>query len=170
MAFWQSLHVRAGSVLRLRGNQGAGCRAYLAVQGGFDVPDYLGSKATFGLGKFGGHAGRTLRHGDVLHVHRAARAFAPLRTAPPTIVPDYTAHWEIAVLYGPHAAPDFFTEEFMATFFATDWKVHYNSSRTGIRLIGPETRIRPHGWRRRRPASVQHPRHRIRHRHDQFHR
>ena len=49
--FWQSLHVRAGSVLRLRGIQGAGCRSYLAVHGGFDVPDYLGSKATFGLGK-----------------------------------------------------------------------------------------------------------------------
>ena len=136
--FWQSLHVRAGSVLRLRAIQGAGCRAYLAVHGGFDVPNYLGSKATFGLGKFGGHAGRTLRHGDVLHVHRSADPLVALRTAPPAIVPTYGAHWEIAVLYGPHAAPDFFTEEFMATFFATDWKVHYNSSRTGIRLVGPK--------------------------------
>jgi len=138
MNFWQSLHVRAGSVLRLRAIQGAGCRAYLAVHGGFDVPNYLGSKATFGLGKFGGHAGRTLRHGDVLHVHRSADPLVALRTAPPAIVPTYGAHWEIAVLYGPHAAPDFFTEEFMATFFATDWKVHYNSSRTGIRLVGPK--------------------------------
>ncbi|MEI7534879.1 MAG: carboxyltransferase domain-containing protein, partial [Verrucomicrobiae bacterium] len=42
------------------------------------------------------------------------------------------------VLYGPHAAPDFFTEEFIATFFSTDWKVHYNSDRTGIRLNGPK--------------------------------
>jgi urea carboxylase len=138
VAFWQSLHVRAGSVLRLGNIPGAGCRSYLAVSGGFDVPDYLGSKATFGLGKFGGHAGRALRLGDVLHVQRAAQAFAPLRTAPAAIVPRYGAHWEIAVLYGPHAAPDFFTEEFMGTFFATDWKVHYNSSRTGIRLVGPK--------------------------------
>jgi urea carboxylase len=138
VAFWQSRHVRAGSVLRLRGIQGAGCRAYLAVHGGFDVPDYLGSKATFSLGKFGGHAGRTLRHGDVLHVHRVAQPFGPLRTASSALIPRYGTHWEIAVLYGPHAAPDFFTEEFMATFFATDWKVHYNSSRTGIRLMGPK--------------------------------
>jgi urea carboxylase len=29
---------------------------------------YLGSRATFTLGQFGGHAGRTLRLGDVLHV------------------------------------------------------------------------------------------------------
>jgi urea carboxylase len=136
--FWQSIHVRAGSVLRLQKIKGAGCRTYLAVHGGFDVPDYLGSKSTFGLGKFGGHAGRTLRHGDVLHVHRAAQPFAPIRTAPPTMVPKYNSHWEIGVLYGPHAAPDFFTEEFIGTFFTTDWKVHYNSNRSGIRLIGPK--------------------------------
>jgi urea carboxylase len=136
--FWQSIHVRASSVLRLHKIKDAGCRAYLAVGGGFDVPDYLGSKATFSLGKFGGHAGRTLRHGDVLHVHRVAEPFAPLRAAPPAMVPKYNSHWEIGVLYGPHAAPDFFTEEYIATFFATDWKVHYNSDRTGIRLIGPK--------------------------------
>ncbi|HXF09365.1 MAG TPA: urea carboxylase [Desulfuromonadaceae bacterium] len=136
--FWQSVHVRAGSVLRLRGVKNAGCRAYLAVRGGFDVPDYLGSKSTFGLGKFGGHAGRTLRHGDVLPVHRPPEPFAPHRIAPHSMVPGYSSHWQIAALYGPHAAPDFFTEQFINTFFSTDWKVHYNSSRTGIRLIGPK--------------------------------
>jgi urea carboxylase len=136
--FWRSIHVRAGSVLKLQKIKAAGCRAYLAVKGGFDVPDYLGSKSTFSLGKFGGHAGRTLRHGDVLHVNRVAQPFAPLRTAPPALIPKYAAHWEIGVLYGPHAAPDFFTEEFITTFFATDWKVHYNSNRSGIRLIGPK--------------------------------
>jgi urea carboxylase len=44
----------------------------------------------------------------------------------------------IGVLYGPHGAPDFFTEEDIATFFAATWEVHYNSSRTGVRLIGPK--------------------------------
>lgn len=136
--YWRSIHVRAGSVLRLQKIKGAGCRTYLAVKGGFDVPDYLGSKATFSLGKFGGHAGRTLRHGDVLHVNRIAEAFAPTRIAPEKLVPKYSSHWEIGVLYGPHAAPDFFTEDFIKTFFSTDWKVHYNSDRTGIRLIGPK--------------------------------
>lgn len=42
------------------------------------------------------------------------------------------------MLYGPQGAPDFFTHEDIETFFATDWEVHYNSSRTGIRLIGPK--------------------------------
>jgi urea carboxylase len=42
------------------------------------------------------------------------------------------------VLYGPHGAPEFFTEEDIATFFATEWEVHFNSARTGVRLIGPK--------------------------------
>ena len=46
-------------------------------------------------------------------------------------------HWQIAVLYGPHGAPDFFTEDDVDTIFATDWEVHFNSNRTGVRLIGP---------------------------------
>ena len=41
------------------------------------------------------------------------------------------------MLYGPHGAPDFFTDADIEMFFATDWEVHYNSSRTGVRLIGP---------------------------------
>lgn len=135
--FWQSIHVRAGSVLKLGSIKDAGCRSYLSVSGGFDVPDFLGSKATFTLGKFGGHAGRTLRHGDVLHIDRMAEPFATVKSVPAELIPKYNSHWEIGVLYGPHAAPDFFTEEYIATFFSTDWKVHYNSSRTGIRLIGP---------------------------------
>jgi len=47
---------------------GRGCRTYLAVHGGFDVPEQLGSRSTFALGRFGGHGGRTLRAGDVLHL------------------------------------------------------------------------------------------------------
>ena len=39
---------------------------------------------------------------------------------------------------GPHAAPEFFTESYIQEFYERDWKVHYNSSRTGVRLIGPK--------------------------------
>jgi urea carboxylase len=136
--YWQPVAVNAGSVLRLRGIQGGGNRTYLSVQGGFDVPDYMGSKATFTLGQFGGHGGRVLRVGDVLRLTGAvadSRRGAPV---PLALVPDYAAVWEVAVMYGPHGAPDFFTAEDIATFFATEWEVHYNSSRTGVRLIGPK--------------------------------
>jgi urea carboxylase len=138
---WRAYPVKAGSVLQLGRIEGAGLRTYLAVAGGFQVPDYLGSKSTFTLGQFGGHGGRTLRVGDVLHVRSDAGSNAAALPAgqPPTL----THEWEIGVLYGPHGAPDFFTPDDIDTFFATAWEVHYNSSRTGVRLIGPK----PH-WAR----------------------
>jgi urea carboxylase len=169
LAPWQAVEVKSGSLLELRTAQGAGSRAYLAVAGGFDVPPYLGSRSTFILGKFGGHAGRVLRAGDVLHIDtsrgagtRACRlgtradalglpqswlsASLTGETACPTACPDpaegarvsASADWEIGVIYGPHGAPDFFTAEDIQTFFSAAWKVHHNSDRTGVRLIGPK--------------------------------
>ncbi|MEW5965784.1 MAG: urea carboxylase [Pseudomonadota bacterium] len=150
LANWAAHAVKAGSILKLGAIQDTGCRSYLAVRGGFDVPDYLGSKATFTLGQFGGHAGRTLRVGDVLHILSAvipADAGIQLNQLDPgvrrgddtesSLVPAYAHAWEIGVLYGPHGAPDFFTDADIEMFFSTDWEVHYNSSRTGVRLIGP---------------------------------
>ena len=136
--FWRAVPVEAGSILKLGAVQGHGCRTYLAVKHGFNVPDYLGSKATFTLGQFGGHCGRILRTGDVLKlttVHNNPTEVSAL--VPPNLIPHYAQTWDIGVLYGPHGAPDFFTEDDIETFFATDWEVHYNSARTGIRLIGP---------------------------------
>ena len=41
-----------------------GCRAYLAIAGGFDVPVVMGSRSTYLRGNFGGKDGRTLKKGD----------------------------------------------------------------------------------------------------------
>jgi urea carboxylase len=130
---WRAVDVPAGATLALSATPSAGARAYLAIAGGIDVPEYLGSKSTFILGRFGGHAGRTLRAGDVLHL--GAPTARPRALEAPA---DYPHEWEIGVLYGPHGAPDFFTPEDIDIFFGTAWKVHYNSDRTGTRLIGPK--------------------------------
>jgi urea carboxylase len=138
VSYWQAIPVAAGQVLKLGGIKGPGVRAYIAVRGGIEVPNYLGSRSTFALGKFGGHAGRTLRTGDVLHIGAApARAAEPDALAP-DLRPRLGREWDIGVLYGPHGAPDFFTPGYIDTFFATAWEVHYNSNPTGIRLIGPK--------------------------------
>jgi urea carboxylase len=133
-----ALSVACGQTLRIGRVKDAGCRAYLAVSGGMDVPSYLGSGSTFTLGQFGGHGGRVLRAGDVLHVGQPAGLPVMPAEAAAALTPVYDTHWDIGVLVGPHAAPDFFTADDMAMFFATDWQVHYNSSRTGVRLIGPK--------------------------------
>ncbi len=135
--WWVPVAVRAGQTLTV-GRATSGCRTYLAVQGGIDVPPYLGSRATFVLGQFGGHAGRTLRVNDMLPLASPAITSANAGTAPMSLIPVYTSDWEVGVLYGPHGAPDFFTGDAIETFFSTAWEVHYNSNRLGIRLIGPK--------------------------------
>lgn len=128
--------VPAKAVLSVGRLGATGVRTYLAVDGGIDVPLYLGSRSTFTLGGFGGHAGRALRAGDILHVAKSnAHAAEPRQLA---VSAPFTNHWNIRVIYGPHGAPDFFTPEDIETFFATAWKIHYNSNPTGIRLIGPK--------------------------------
>jgi len=135
VAWHVPIAVPVGAVLRIGGLLGPGCRAYLAVQGGIDVPLYLGSRSTFTLGRFGGHGGRALRTGDILHV--AGRPTRPPENTS-IVQAEIGPSWQIAVHEGPHAAPDFFTEAGIEAFYAAEWEVHYNSSRTGIRLIGPK--------------------------------
>ncbi|RML15951.1 ABC transporter periplasmic solute-binding protein [Pseudomonas syringae pv. lapsa] len=132
-----ALFVSAGSTLSLGTIAGAGVRSYLCVRGGLDVPDYLGSKSTFTLGQFGGHGGRALRAGDVLHIAPLVERSAGQRIADEALEA-LTDVRRMRVIYGPHAAPEYFTEAYVERFFATDWEVHFNSSRTGVRLIGPK--------------------------------
>lgn len=137
------ISVKDGDVLKF-GLTKLGQRAYLAVRGGIDVPDYLGSKSTFTLGGFGGHGGRALSAGDVLHIGNdiSGEPLVPSEKA----VPEISSEWKIGVMYGPHGAPDYLTENDIDEFFAATWEVHYNSSRTGIRLIGPQPKwARPDG-------------------------
>jgi urea carboxylase len=129
----QTVAVAAGQILTIGKVNGFGARAYLAVSGGIQCPLYLGSSSTFTLGQFGGHAGRALRTGDVLHLTEPTDV-EPQAMAIPQI-PDVM---ELRVIYGPHGAPDFFTDDDIAEFFSSHWQVHYNSSRTGVRLIGPK--------------------------------
>lgn len=145
VAWDTAVPVRAGQVLALGPIEGPGCRTYLAVRGGLDVPKYLGSRATFTLGGFGGHAGRALRTGDILKLkHPDAPVPEPL--GPVHVAATLTREWEVRVMYGPHGAPDFFTPDDIATIFAAEWTVHFHSARTGIRLVGPKPRwARPDG-------------------------
>ena len=144
LAPYTPVNVLAGQMLKVGKVAGPGLRAYLLFRGGLDVPLYLNSRATFTLGRFGGHAGRNLAAGDVLHLNPRAGSDATGSALPLELHPQLTRRWRLRVLYGPHGAPDFFTTEDIDTLLAASWKVHYNSNRTGVRLIGPKPR-----WARR---------------------
>ena len=132
---------KKGDVLSIGKITDAGQRSYLLFGGGINVSDYMGSKSTFSLGVFGGHCGRTLRVGDVIRLNDMADNKKDMIKdfAYPAIEKLVT----VDVMYGPHGAPDFFTDDDIKTFFETSWEIHYNSNRTGVRLIGPK----PH-WAR----------------------
>lgn len=122
-----------GEILEIGKITDCGQRSYLLFAGGLAVSEYLGSKSTFSLGVMGGHCGRVLRAGDVIHLEeQSVETFTKQIT-----VPEITETVNIDVMYGPHGAPDFFTQKGVKTFLETTWAVHFNSSRTGVRLIGP---------------------------------
>lgn len=131
---WRPVTVPAGALLDVGAPPEHGLRTYVLFAGGLDVPAFLGSASTFTLGRFGGHGGRALRTGDVLHggtVVEGTEVVDP---------PSFTRVWHLGAVEGPHAAPEFFTEDDIRDFYAADWKVHFNSARTGVRLVGPKPR------------------------------
>ena len=133
---WHSVLVPAGGLLQIGAISGPGMRCYVLVAGGIVEPQFLGSAATFTQGVFGGHRGRALREGDLLG---AVGGGAPaLARAPYENQPSIGHHWQLAVTEGPHAAPEFLTRTDMATLTTTDYTVHFNSDRIGVRLVGPK--------------------------------
>ena len=148
VAQWSPVELADGAVLEIPVLDGPGMRVYVAVRGGIDVPEYLGSASTFTLGRFGGHEGRALRAGDALEVGEpeGETSLVPPRRVLAGQVPAIGHEWHLAVAEGPHGAPEFLTREGMDELFATAYSVNVNSDRTGVRLEGPRPRwARPDG-------------------------
>ena len=140
---WQAIPVDAGDELRI-GRVSEGQRAYLLVAGGLDVPEVMGSAATFTLGGIGGMNGRELAPGDVLRI--ALPPTTSIGRDAPATAPNPTARHVLRITMGPHCTEDFLTPSDVREFLGAAWTVHYHSNRTGIRLIGPRpTWARPDG-------------------------
>lgn len=133
LALWESHSAPAGSELRIGIGPGPGFRCYLAVSGGVDVPQLLGSRATYTMGGLGGFEGRALRAGDRPPLGPAGEN-PQNRRFKERARPHYDREWEIEVMRGPQATPDYLTDADMEEFFGRSWKVDRNSDRTGVRL------------------------------------
>jgi urea carboxylase len=138
VAPWQVVRAQAGQTLRIGSPRGRGVRVYLLVEGGLDCPEYLGSRSTFTLGRFGGHAGRALRAGDVLRLSCPHGSAKPGVMLPEALTPEDSETWQLHVIPGPQGSTEYFSEDYLQLFYSADWRVHYNSSRTGVRLVGPK--------------------------------
>ena len=134
---WMSIFVRRGWLIEF-GERKIGCRAYLAVAGGIDVPPILGSKSTYLRGGFGGFEGRALRQGDIISTGPVSFHLPSLagKAFPPDCIPKYSDTPEVHVVLGPQ--DDYFTEEGIATLLSSEYRVSPTSDRMGYRLQGPE--------------------------------
>jgi len=137
---WEAVRVKSGDMLAF-GYAKNGCRGYLCVAGGIDVPTVLGSKSTYIMGRLGGYRGRVFRKGDRLSVgepHGRPEDIVGRRLSPDIIPPD-TRSKEIRVVLGPQ--DDYLAPEGVREFFESQWKVSSKANRMGYRFQGgPEVK------------------------------
>jgi biotin-dependent carboxylase-like uncharacterized protein len=131
---WTSFAVSAGDVLRF-GHLKRGARMYLAVAGGIDVPEMLGSRSTYVLGALGGYDGRALAAGDELAIGSAGDGAAG-RSVPEDLRPDLPNELEIRVVMGLY--DHLLTDSGRETFTATTWTLTPIADRVGFRYKGSE--------------------------------
>ena len=132
---WTAVLVQPGDVLAFRMAQ-TGCRAYLALAGGLDLPPALGSRATYLRGRLGGLEGRALQKGDALPLGAPAQPLDRLggRAVAPAGRPRYPAEVECRVVLGPQ--DDRFTPEGIRAFLEGPYEVTPQADRMGYRLKG----------------------------------
>ncbi len=139
VACWQTLHVSKDDVLSF-GRPQSGCRAYLAVKGGIDVPVVLGSRSTYSRGGFGGFQGRKLKAGDIVEAFKPDALLKHGFRMPQQLIPHYSSKLTVEVVLGPQHS--FFTDRRIETFLSSTFTVTSASDRMGYRLDGPQIKRR----------------------------
>lgn len=133
---WEVFEINAGQVLSF-GYLRAGARAYIACEGGIDVPEVLGSKSTYALTGVGGYEGRILRDGDQLSVgrERTTRKRLGMRIDE-RLRPTFPKEVELRVIIGLCSYR--LSAESVEELLAAQWTVTPDADRVGYRYRGIE--------------------------------
>lgn len=131
---WETFELRAGQLLRFA-RRVRGCRAYLAVRGGIEAPVFLGSRSTFVRGQMGA----PVATGGVLSIADPLPPLGRTHIWPRDRRRSIPDQFMIRVTAGPQQ--DCFTPAGLLTFFNSEYRVHPNSDRQGIRTEGPAIEI-----------------------------
>jgi antagonist of KipI len=144
--------LRAGEELKF-GSPKIGCRAWLAISGGIDVPIVLGSRSTDLRAQFGGFEGRALRDRDELSLgsRPGSSAFAEAtadRRTPATGISSWTAphDWVSPAKRDPILRFvrgidwERFNTSTLQRLTSEAFTVSPDSDRMGVRLDGPQLR------------------------------
>lgn len=133
---WSRVLLKAGDQLSFGVIQG-GTRYYIAVQGGIDVPEVLGSRSTYSLGAIGGFKGRKLEAGDVLPVGAPLNGglLPQAESVPDEFRPVFAKEQEVRIVLGLYDHR--LTEEGLGNLLNEEWKVTPVADRMGLRYSGP---------------------------------
>ena len=134
---WEAIEVKKGDIISF-GQIKSGCRSYLLVAGGIDVPIILGSKSTYARGKIGGLKGRPLKKADIINIGKTNQELQNIigRKVTANNLPVYNEENEIRVILGPQ--DDYFTKDGLHAFLNSFYEITVNSDRMGYRLKGPK--------------------------------
>lgn len=130
--------IKAGDTLNLRSRM-CHLRGYIAVAGGIDVPQVLGSRATDLRAVLGGHQGRTLQAGDNLPIAKQSTTHASEKWHVTWPHPEGKII-ELRYLRGLQA--NWFSEEAHHFFSSSFYKISPSSDRTGTRLHGAPLKLK----------------------------
>jgi len=141
LPLWKSMEVRTGQKLRV-GSTRSGARCYLCVHGGIVVKPFLGSASTHLLSGLGGHHGRALRKGDVLHIGPPTASLEK-RAVAAQVLEHLSPRKTLRVTPGPQN--DLFPDAAQQLFYRSTYRVAEESNRMGLRLEGPHLTHGPSG-------------------------
>jgi len=131
---WSAYDIFSGDILEMS-YAASGCRAYLAVSGGMEVPRIMGSRSTYIRAAIGGVSGRALKVDDKIELGE----LPPVQERPVKLdkflIPAYSEKISLRVLLGPQE--ELFLPEGIETFLTEEYKVTQEADRMGYRLQGP---------------------------------
>ena len=133
MSCWASFRVKPGDLLSV-GQVKSGCRSYIAVTGGIEVPLVMNSSSCYVGGGIGGHEGRPVAKGDVLR-RSEGKMLGATRQLPAAFIPQYSSTIILRAVPGPQ---DDFFDEGLDLFFKSEFSVSPDANRMGYRLEGPK--------------------------------
>jgi biotin-dependent carboxylase-like uncharacterized protein len=130
---WRSHSIAAGDHIELGYTQ-KGCRCYLAVAGGFDIPHSFGSAATVTRESIGGLQGERLQQGDILPC--ASYKSTQHWSVDKDDCPDYGDALTARVILGYQQ--ETFSDVQQRLFFTSEYTVSDRCDRMGYRLTGQQ--------------------------------
>ncbi len=137
--FWTPCVIPAGETVRI-GPTKSGARCYLAVRGGIDAPQVLGSASTHVLSGLGG---RLLKKGDSLPIGERIAGAATRQLPAETLARLRPATGGIRITWGPNVQS--FTPVGRGMLLHGAFRVTEEANRMGIRLDGPALETRKGG-------------------------